>query len=178
VVLGADRVHALGLALRTAVRHLDGTPVEEDEWAADPTARRWWKAVTLRFALPAVVDVTRFGPRVVRAVVRADGEELSWAVEASPADAVAFAAMAAAGRAQAEVTEIVVLCGAAPFAEPDGAAAPWTNRDWHWPYGVRDGEEAFQDDLRALAADVKPVHLGPVLEAAGLAAFAVQEDGR
>lgn len=178
VVLGADQVHALGLALRTAVRHLDGTTVEEDEWAADPTARRWWKAVTLRFALPAVVEVTRLGPRVVRAVVRADGEELSWAVEASPADAVAFAAMAAAGRAQAGVTGTVVLCGAAPFAEPDGAAAPWTNRDWYWPYGLRDGEEAFQDDLRALAADVKPVHLGPVLEAAGLVAFAVQEDGR
>ncbi|WP_033440584.1 hypothetical protein [Saccharothrix sp. NRRL B-16314] len=178
VVLGADRVHALGLALRTAVRHLDGTAVAEDEWAADPTARRWWKAVTLRFALPAVVEVTRLGPRVVRAVVRADGEELSWAVEAEPADAVAFAAMAAAGRAQAGVTEAVVLCGAAPFAEPDGAAAPWTNRDWHWPYGLRDGEEAFQDDLRALAADVKPVHLGPVLEAAGLVAFAVREDGR
>ncbi|PSL45986.1 hypothetical protein B0I31_12617 [Saccharothrix carnea] len=178
VVLGADRVHALGSALRTAVRHLAGTPVTEDEWAADPTARRWWKAVALRFALPASAEVTRLGPGVVRAVVRADGEELSWAVEASPADAVAFAAMAAAGRAQAGVADTVVLCGAAPFAEPDGAAAPWTNRDWHWPYGLRDGEEAFQDDLRALGADVKSVPLGPVLEAAGLVAFAVAEGGR
>ncbi|KOX20425.1 hypothetical protein ADK67_29235 [Saccharothrix sp. NRRL B-16348] len=195
VVLGADRVHALGLALRTAVRPLHGTPVAEDEWAADPTARRWWKAVTLRFALPAEVEVTRLGPRVVRAVVRAGGEELSWAVESEPADAVAFAAMAAAGRTQAETAaraagadgkaqagadagaapaQPVVLCGAAPFPEPDGAAAPWTTRDWHWPYGLRDGEEAFQDDLRALAADVKPVHLGPVLEAAGVVAFAVE----
>ncbi|QQQ79254.1 hypothetical protein IOD16_12995 [Saccharothrix sp. 6-C] len=178
VALGADRVHALGLALRTAVRPLEGTPVAEDEWAADPTARRWWKAVTLRFALPAEVEVTRLGPRVVRAVVRADGEELSWAVEAEPADAVAFAAMAAAGRAQAGVAGTVVLCGAAPFAEPDGAAAPWTNRDWHWPYGLRDGEEAFQEDLRALAGDVEPVPLGPVLEAAGLVAFAVSGAGR
>jgi hypothetical protein len=155
--------------------------------------------VTLRFALPAEVEVTRLGPRVVRAVVRAGGEELSWAVESEPADAVAFAAMAAAGRTQAVtaaragadgkaqagadagaapapagVAEPVVLCGAAPFPEPDGAAAPWTTRDWHWPYGLRDGEEAFQDDLRALAADVKPVHLGPVLEAAGVVAFAVE----
>ncbi|MEV1121881.1 hypothetical protein AB0I91_43080 [Actinosynnema sp. NPDC049800] len=190
VVLGADRVHALGLALRTAVRPLVGTPVGEEEWAADPTARRWWKAVTLRFALPAEVEVTRLGPRVVRAVVRVGGEELSWAVEADPADAVAFAAMAAAGRAQARaaatttdaapvgVAEPVVLCGAVPVVEPDGAAAPWTNRDWHWPYGLRDGEEAFQEDLRALAADVKPVPLGPVLEAAGLVGFAVTGAGR
>ncbi|TQM78716.1 hypothetical protein FHX81_0993 [Saccharothrix saharensis] len=180
-LVGADRVHALGLALRTAVRRLPGTPVAEVEWAADPTARRWWKAVALRFALPASVEVTRLGPGVTRAVVRADGEELSWAVEAEPADAVAFAAMAAAGRAQAGVggtgvRGTVVLCGAAPFAEPDGAAAPWTNRDWHWPHGLRDGEEAFQEDLRALAGEVKPVDLGPVLEAAGLVAFA--EDGR
>ncbi|MFD7659867.1 hypothetical protein ACFV4N_38320 [Actinosynnema sp. NPDC059797] len=176
-VVGADRVHALGLALRTAVRDLPGTPVEEDEWSADPTARRWWKAVVLRFALPAAVEVTRLGPGVVRAVVRAGGEELSWAVEAGAADAVAFAALAAAGRAQAGVTGSVSLCGAAPFAAPDGAAAPWTNRDWNWPHGVRDGEDAFQDDLRALVGEVrgevKPVHLGPVLEAAGLVAFAV-----
>ncbi|MCE6996494.1 hypothetical protein LZG04_17045 [Saccharothrix sp. S26] len=178
VVLGADRVHALGLALRTAVRRLGGAPVAEEEWSGDPTARRWWKAVVLRFALPAEVEVTRLGPHVVRAVVRADGEELSWSVEARAADAVAFAAMAAAGRAQAGVRETVVLCGAAPFAEPDGAAAPWTNRDWHWPYGLRDGEEALQEDLRALAAEVKPVPLGPVLDAAGLVAFAVAEDGR
>ncbi|MFT7836837.1 hypothetical protein Q5530_11875 [Saccharothrix sp. BKS2] len=172
-VLGADRAHALGLALRTAARHLPGTPVAEDEWSADPTARRWWKAVVLRFALPAEVEVTRLGPGVVRAVVRAAGEELSWAVEAQPADAVAFAALAAAGRAQAGVTGPVVLCGAAPFATPDGAAAPWTNRDWHWPHGVRDGEEAVRDGLRALVGEVEPVRLGPVLEAAGLAAFAV-----
>ncbi|MFI9007963.1 hypothetical protein ACIGNX_12100 [Actinosynnema sp. NPDC053489] len=196
-VLGADRVHALGLALRTAVRHLPGTPVAEESWAGDPTARRWWKAVVLRFALPAEVEVTRLGPRVVRAVVRVAGEELSWAVEAEPADAVAFAALAAAGRAQAEgaqarrtqaevaqaatgagrhpvvAAEPAVLCGAAPVAEPDGAAAPWTGRDWHWPYGLRAGEEEFQRHLRGLAAEVEPVALGPVLEAAGLVGFSV-----
>ncbi|GAA1286760.1 hypothetical protein [Saccharothrix xinjiangensis] len=182
-LVGADRVHALGLALRTAVRDLPGAPVAEDEWSGDPTARRWWKAVVLRFALPASVEVTRLGPGVVRAVVRAGAEELSWAVEAEVADAVAFAALAAAGRAQAnragpDVVGPVVLCGAAPFAAPDGAAAPWTNRDWNWPHGVRDGEEAFQDDLRALAGEVEPVHLGPVLEASGLVAFAVPGAGR
>ncbi|WP_367128783.1 hypothetical protein [Saccharothrix sp. HUAS TT1] len=178
-VLGADRVHALGLALRTAVRRLPGTPVAESEWSADPTARRWWKAVALRFALPAAVEVTRLGDGVVRAVVRADGKELSWAVEAEPADAVAFAALAAAGSAQAgSGAGPVVLCGAAPVPTPDAAAAPWTNRDWYWPYGLRDAEDAFQEALRALAADVKPVHLGPVLEAAGLVAFAAPEEGR
>ncbi|MGW4111071.1 hypothetical protein ACWEFJ_09350 [Actinosynnema sp. NPDC004786] len=177
-VLGVDEVHAAGLALRTAVRHRAGTPVAETEWAGNATARRWWKAVTLRFALPAELEVTRLAPGVVRAVVRADGEELSWAVEAEPADAVAFAALAAAGKAQAGVAGPVVLCGAAPVAEPAGAAAPWTDRDWHWPYGVRDGEGALQDALRALAVEVKAVPLGPVLEAAGLAAFAVAEVAR
>jgi hypothetical protein len=123
VVVGADRVHALGLALRTAVRRLGGTAVAEQEWSADPTARRWWKAVTLRFALPAAVEVTRLGPHVVRAVVRVAGEELSWAVEADPADAVAFAALAAAGLAQAGLAQAGLAAGR-PTAEPPVRPAP------------------------------------------------------
>ncbi|QUF04756.1 hypothetical protein KCV87_01015 [Actinosynnema pretiosum subsp. pretiosum] len=177
-LIGADRVHARGLALRAAVRGLPGEVVAGREWSGDPTARRWWKAVVLRFALPAEVEVTRLAPEVVRAVVRCGGVELSWAVEASAADAVAFAALAAAGRAQVEraggvgwASGPVVLCGAAPVVTPDAAAAPWTNRDWHWPYGLRDVEEAFQEGVRALAGEVEPVDLGPVLTAAGLVAF-------
>ncbi|WP_158847635.1 hypothetical protein [Saccharothrix deserti] len=179
-VLGADRTHALGLALRTAVREVPGTPVGEDEWLTDPTARRWWKAVTLRFGLPAQVEVTRLDHRVVRAVVRLGEEVLSWAVEAGAADAVAFAALAAAGRAQAGLDDTIVLCGAVPVTAPEGADAPWANRDWFWPFGVRDGEEALQHDLRALLApaEVKPVSLGPVLDAAGVVAFAVPEVSR
>ena len=38
--------------------------------------------------------------------------------------------------------------------------------------------EPGEEDLRALAADVKPVPLGPVLEAAGLVGFAVTGAGR
>ncbi|MFE2752794.1 hypothetical protein ACFXGA_12430 [Actinosynnema sp. NPDC059335] len=179
-VVGADAVHALGLALRTAVRVLPGTPVEPGEWESDPTARRWWKAVVLRFALPAEVEVTRLGDGVVRAVVRSGGEELSWAVEASAADAVAFAALAAAGRAQAGVGEPVLLCGAFPVEEPTVADVPWTDRAWYWPYGVREAEEGLQARLRELAgvAEVKRVALGPVLHAAGLVGFAVPEVGR
>ncbi|XVS60865.1 hypothetical protein ACQPYE_21395 [Actinosynnema sp. CA-299493] len=179
-VLGADRRHAEGLALRTAARRLGGTPVAEDEWLTDPTARRWWKAVVLRFALPASVEVTRLAERVVRARVHADGHELSWAVEASAADAVAFAAMAAAGRAQAGLSDTVVLSGAAPVPAPDDDEAPWTDRDRRWPLDVRDAEEGLQDDLRRLlgVAEVKPVGLGPVLDAAGVVGRAVPEVGR
>ncbi|GAA2685726.1 MULTISPECIES: hypothetical protein [Actinosynnema] len=178
VLLGADPLHAKGLALRTAARTLPGEPVDEPDWSTDPTARRWWKAVVLRFALPAEVEVTRLAPGVVRAVVRSAGAELSWAVEAEAADAVAFAALAAAGRAQAEQAlgaqgdpTPTLLCGAAPLPEPAAAAAPWSNRDWHWPHGLRDTEETLQTSLRALTGEVTPIPLGPVLTAAGLAAF-------
>ncbi|MEV1121698.1 hypothetical protein AB0I91_42140 [Actinosynnema sp. NPDC049800] len=179
-VVGADPVHALGLALRTAARSLPGSPVDPDEWQTDPTARRWWKAVVLRFALPAEVAVDRLGDGVVRAVVRAGGAELSWAVEATAADAVAFAAMAVAGRAQAGGSEPVVLSGAFPVEEPSTADVPWTDRSWHWPHGLRDAEDALQRRLAELSggAEVKPVALGPVLHAAGLAAFAVPEVSR
>ncbi|KOX21548.1 hypothetical protein ADK67_26550 [Saccharothrix sp. NRRL B-16348] len=198
-VVGADRVHALGLALRNAARSLPGTPVDPDTWQTDPTARRWWKAVVLRFALPAEVAVERLGDEVVRAVVRSGGVELSWAIEASAADAVAFAAMAAAGRAQAGGTKVmadrarvggavagraevepVVLSGAFPVEEPNTAGVPWTERAWYWPFGLRDEEEALQGRLRRLlgVTEVKQVALGPVLQAAGLVAFAVPEVGR
>ncbi|QQQ73383.1 hypothetical protein IOD16_18910 [Saccharothrix sp. 6-C] len=179
-VLGADRRHADGLALRTAARRLAGTPVAEDEWLTDPTARRWWKAVVLRFALPAAVEVTRLAERVVRARVHAGGHELSWAVEVSAADAVAFAAMAAAGRAQAGLSDTVVLSGAMPVHVPDGVDASRPDRDRHWPLGVRDAEEGLQDDLRRLlgVAEVEPVGLGPVLDAAGVVGRAVPEVGR
>ena len=179
-VVGADPVHALGLALRTAARSRPGPPVDPDEWQTDSTARRWWKAVVLRFALPAEVEVTRLGDGVVRAVVRAGGAELSWAIEATAADAVAFAAMAAAGRAQAGGSEPVVLSGAFPVEEPSTAGVPWTGRAWHWPYGLRDAEDALQRRLAELSVgvEIKPVALGPVLHAAGLVAFAVPEVSR
>lgn len=179
-VVGADRVHALGLALRTAARSLPGTPVDPDSWETDPTARRWWKAVVLRFALPAEVEVDRLGDGVVRAVVRSGGAELSWAIEATAADAVAFAAMAAAGHAQAGAVGPVVLCGAFPVEEPSTVGVSWTDRAWYWPFGVRDAEEGLQLRLRDLlgVTEVKQVALGPVLHAAGLVGFAVPEVGR
>ncbi|WP_433212978.1 hypothetical protein [Microtetraspora malaysiensis] len=60
-VVGADPLHARGLGLREAVHRdladLPRTPMDEEVWAADPAARRWWKALTLRFAVPAAVEV-------------------------------------------------------------------------------------------------------------------------
>ena len=97
-----------------------------------------------------------------------------------PDYAESIAAMAAAGRAQAGLSDIVMLSGATPVHVPDGVEAPWTDRDRHWPLGVRDAEEGLQDDLRRLlgVAEVKPVGLGPVLDAAGVVGRAVPEVGR
>jgi hypothetical protein len=166
-IVGADRTHALGLALRHAARASTGTPVAEEAWLTDPTARRWWKAVTLRFALPATLEVTHLDDRVFRAEVLVGQRVLAWAVEATAADAVAFAALGAAGATQAGVDEPIVLCGALPL-ENQGA------REWYWPADVRDSEAGLQDDLRVLLdVEPKPVALGPVLDAAGIVAFAV-----
>ncbi|MBW4717786.1 hypothetical protein [Saccharothrix obliqua] len=177
-VVGADRDHALGLALRHAARRLGGTPVAEDEWLTDPTARRWWQTLVLRFALPATAVVTRLAEGVVRASVLVDGVEVAWAVEAGAADALSFAALAAAGRAQAGRAEAVVLSGALPLPAPEGPQAPWVTRDWTWPSAVRDAEPGLRDRLRELVGDAEPVALGPVLDAAGVVAFAVPEVAR
>lgn len=147
-VVGIDRSHALGSALRLAVSRLDGEPVPEREWACDPTARRWWKALTLRFAVPATVSVLRLAPGVVRAEIWAD-QLLAWAVEATAADAVAFAALAATGCVQAGGKGLAHLNGAAPVQVADEQPA-WIGPEWLWPAGVRDREEALQASLAAL----------------------------
>jgi hypothetical protein len=149
---GLDRTHALGNALRAAVRSaragLPALTLSEEDWSRDATARRWWKALTLRFGVPAAIEVTRLGEAVVHAEIR-DGERvLAWAVEAEPADAVAFAALAATGVVQAGSTNAggeLWLSGAAPLAP--GADVPWVTREWHWPADVRDRETSLQTSL-------------------------------
>ncbi|MFD0591846.1 hypothetical protein ACFQZ4_04150 [Catellatospora coxensis] len=87
-----------GRRRRRAARH---DPVADDEWIGSPAARRWWKALTLRFGQPAWVHVRRLAPDAVHAQIACGGEVVAWAVEAETADAVAFAALAAVGAAQA-----------------------------------------------------------------------------
>ncbi|MET0133265.1 MAG: hypothetical protein ABW215_06695 [Kibdelosporangium sp.] len=177
VPAGIDRTHALGAALRASTReHLASLPavaVPEQEWAGDATARRWWKALTLRFGVPATVSVTRLAPRVVHAEIRSGDTVLAWAVEAEAADAVAFAALAATGIEQARQAKVRVtgpghLSGAAPSQA--GADVSWTTRDWYWPADVRGREAALQADLVTLLGI--PV---PVVEASPRGVYVVRE---
>lgn len=143
---GIDDLHARGTALRRAVRHRTGRPVHAP--TADPTARRWWKALTERFAVPATLRVEQLAPNVHKAEIHHADRLLAWAVEATPEDAVAFAALAATGHAQAGRDGTAHLNGAAPHHAGDRPG--WATRAWHWPADVRTTEEAFQQALAAL----------------------------
>ncbi|HLU45114.1 MAG TPA: hypothetical protein VKZ67_08875 [Natronosporangium sp.] len=188
VVVGVDSPHATGVALRRWVHtHLADLPnaaVAEAEWADSPAARRWWKALTLRFGVPATLRVRRLAPNLVHARVDAGGETLAWAVEATPADAVAFAALAATGLIQArraglDPTGPVTLTGAAPAWRPEHLdSAQWTDLRWYWPAGVADLEPRVQAAIRQLGAptptpltsDTAPALL-PALAAVGFVAL-------
>jgi hypothetical protein len=155
---GIDDTHAHGIILRDTVHHqlpdFPATELSEEEWSGDPTARRWWKALTLRFGVPASLVVTRLADQAVHAEIRAGEQVLAWAIEAEAADAVAFAALAATGVRQAREAGLAIaeepchLNGAAPLAEsPD---VSWVTRDWHWPADVRAREDGLQAALSTL----------------------------
>ena len=120
---GIDQLHASGTALRRAARPLIGHPVPEHEWTADPTARRWWKSLTERFAVPADLELQQLAPGVYKAEIRTGRELLAWAVEATPADAVSLAALAATGHAQAGRDGTAHLNSAAPHHRSAGEEA-------------------------------------------------------
>ncbi|MGI5507280.1 hypothetical protein [Lentzea sp. CA-135723] len=169
-VIGIDDVHARGAALRQAVRHHRGEPADPEEWTGDPTAHRWWKALTARFGVAAVVRVERLADGVHRAEIRDKHRVLAWAVEASAADAVAFAALGATGFAQAGKAGTAHLNGAAPARTADQPA--WVTRQWHWPADVREREEQLQQAIaRMPGIGIRPVELDPELRAAGLRAY-------
>jgi hypothetical protein len=155
---GIDDMHAHGIILRDTVRHqlpdFPSADVSEEEWSGDPTARRWWKALTLRFGVSASLVVTRLADHAVHAEIRSDKQVLAWAIEAEAADAVAFAALAATGVQQAREAGLAIgdepchLNGAAPLAKPPDVS--WVTRDWHWPADVRAREGALQAALSTL----------------------------
>ncbi|PWK88359.1 hypothetical protein C8D88_103555 [Lentzea atacamensis] len=136
---GLDSLHARGTALRRAARPLTGKPVPAAGWTANPTAHRWWKALTVRFAVPASLQVEQLAQGAYKAEIRDHTQVLSWAVEATAQDAVAFAALAATGHAQAGREGTAHLNGAAPHQVED-----------HWPAAVRDREATLQQTLAAL----------------------------
>ncbi|MFF5209776.1 hypothetical protein [Streptosporangium sp. NPDC000396] len=165
VVVGADRLHAEGSLLRRAVhrwhRDLAGKDVAESQWALDAQARSWWKAVTLRFGIPAEMRVRRLDAGVFHAELRAGEDRLGWAVEHTAADAAAICALNAAGALQwqaagAGIGGIVHGSHAAmpPRATISGQdAEPWEAGAWIWPAQLSVHEPDFQGRmLRVLGA--------------------------
>lgn len=163
VAVGANRAQAEGILLRRLADRLvlaaglaSSPEVSEAEWACSAQARLWWKAVTLRFAAPARMTVTRLDGGVFHAAVTAADRRLGWAVEATPWDAAAFAALTAAGALQRgqrpgqDTALLVAACGALPPAGPDGSAPDWEAGDWTWPAEVAAGDGDFRRALRLL----------------------------
>ncbi|MFD0265108.1 hypothetical protein ACFVGY_00720 [Streptomyces sp. NPDC127106] len=167
--VGADPGHARGRALRAAAadhlgRSADRTQEVPGAWAAHPQAQHWWTTLTVRLGVSARLEVFRAAPgeEVYHAVVHGTGPSagpvLGEAVEATPGDAAAFAALAA----------VSVLCAqdaglpAASPASSGGAVAPlaaagvrtasWEDLGWTggWLADLAGREAAFQAALRRL----------------------------
>ncbi|MDH6574907.1 hypothetical protein [Kitasatospora sp. MAP5-34] len=156
-VVGADATHAEGVLLRRLVhrqqhRRPEGTEpaaaeLDAAEWAS-PEARRWFKAVTLRFGVHADLRVRRLATGVHHAELRTGSELLGWAVESTPTDAAAFCALAAAGALQWRAAGgdpsavMYAPCGATPTAAADGEA---------------EAETVLQQELRRLLGTRAPL---------------------
>ncbi|MEV8554476.1 hypothetical protein AB0L04_32285, partial [Streptomyces glaucescens] len=169
VTVGANPAHALGRALREAAAEAlpaAGAVLPEAHWREHPQAGHWWTALTGRLGTPARLEVRRLadGEEAYRAVVRggtdpaAHGPVLGDAVEATPGDAAAFAALSAAAAAGSAAQGLVVghLCRAngavAALAAADARTAPWEDRGWTngWLADLALREAALQAVLRRL----------------------------
>ncbi|MGW6974509.1 hypothetical protein [Streptomyces sp. NPDC054952] len=188
--VGANPGHARGRALRAVAGGLPEPAgrlpaVPADRWSGHPQVRHWWTTLTDRLAVSARLEVFRVAPgeEVYRAVVRPTGHRgassgpsrglgpLGDAVEATPGDAVAFAALAAVARVSARDPDPARGSDpAAGFASGSGGAvaplaaagvrtAAWEDSGWtgRWLAELAGREEAFQDALRRLTgADPAP----------------------
>ncbi|MFD7913593.1 hypothetical protein ACFV30_23180 [Streptomyces sp. NPDC059752] len=170
--VGVDPGHARGRALRhAAARRLAAAPlsrpVDPARWSGHPQLRHWWTTLIGRLAVPARLEVHQAAPhaQAYRAVVRrtppgrGPGPLLGEAVEATPGDAAAFAALAA-------VTTACTATAGAPDTPPPpsgGAAAPlaaagvpiaaWEDLGWTggWLADLAGREEAFRNTLHQLS---------------------------
>ncbi|CAL9672606.1 hypothetical protein SUDANB105_07622 [Streptomyces sp. enrichment culture] len=166
--VGADPAHALGRALREAAAEAfpaAGAVLPEAHWREHPQAGHWWTALTGRLGTPARLEVRRLADEeAYLAVVRggtdpaAHGPVLGDAVEATPGDAAAFAALSAAAAVDSAAQGLVVghLCRAsgalAALAAADIRTAPWEDRGWTngWLADLALREAALQNVLRRL----------------------------
>lgn len=180
--VGADPGHARGRALRhTAARRLaaaphDRPPVDPARWSGHPQLRHWWTTLTGRLAVPARLEVHRAAPhaQAYRAVVRrtppgpgrGPGPLLGEAVEATPGDAAAFAALAAVTTA---CTAAATTPGtppppsggaAAPLAAAGAPTAAWEDPGWTggWLADLAGREEALLDTLHRLCRPAPRPH--------------------
>ncbi|MEU3574389.1 hypothetical protein AB0E96_39185, partial [Kitasatospora sp. NPDC036755] len=154
-VVGVDPDHALGRALRRALLGRPvrgGRAVPESAWREHPQAAHWYGALARRLGrAPKLTIRQSTGERVYLART-----EERWAVEATPADAVAHAALAALTRLLARDAGLAAahhttLSGAAaPLAAAGRTPAPWTDPGWadRWLADLA-GQEP---DLRAALA--------------------------
>jgi len=172
VSVGVNERHARGATLRRLARAVApaGEPVADAEWDRSPIARRWWKTLTLRLGVDARIDVRRLPGGAACAVVTEEDAELAWAIEATAADAVAFALLGAAGVVQARRAGVAavagLLTGAAPAWRPAGGdTTPWTDDAWYWPADVGDAEDRLQATLVDVAlGPLRPVPVGAAPE--------------
>ncbi|MFJ4691783.1 hypothetical protein [Streptomyces sp. NPDC088766] len=200
--VGADRAHALGRALReTAAKTFPApsTALPEAHWREHPQAGHWWTALTGRLGTPARLEVRRLADEeAYLAVVHggtdpaAHGPVLGDAVEATPGDAAAFAALSAAAAAHSASPKLAPghLCRAngavAALATANTRPAPWEDRGWTngWLADLALRETALQAVLRRLtglrvreSADTAPA-LAARLRAFGFSVLYGREEDR
>ncbi|MFI2608528.1 hypothetical protein [Kitasatospora sp. NPDC018619] len=134
-VVGVDPDHALGRALRRAVPGRPGRgarAVPEAAWREHPQAGHWYGVLARRLGRAPDLAVRRLGGEEVY-LAQVQGAR---AVEATAADAVAHAALAALTRLLARGAGLVAVhhatpCGAAaPLAAAGRTPAAWADPGW------------------------------------------------
>ncbi|MEK2492129.1 hypothetical protein WN990_21475 [Kitasatospora purpeofusca] len=169
VTVGAGPAHALGRALRRATLAAPRTaaPVGAApglQWHEHPQARHWTTALARRLGHDPAVTVRRLAGSAVLATV-----EGSRAVEATAADAVAVAALAALTRLAAidldpahglgpardraaRVRHTAFSGAAAPLAAAGRDLPDWVDEGWtgRWLAGLADREAHLQAALHGL----------------------------
>jgi hypothetical protein len=166
VAVGMNHDHAAGRVLRTLTLALaldDAELVPADAWMSDRHAHHWWQSLTIRLGVSALPFLYQLADGVFRAEVRG-GHVTGQAIEATAADAMAFAALAAVGLAQTPSDvrgprRRVAQSGAiAPLAVAGAAVAPWegSGSTVVWLRAVADRQAELCERLRRLVGPVHP----------------------
>ncbi|WP_327360322.1 hypothetical protein [Streptomyces sp. NBC_01296] len=208
VTVGAGPGHALGRALRRAALAAAAScgpdrALREEEWRDHPQARHWWTVLTRHLGLPMEMTVHRFPAEQAYLAVVRDPAGLTGpagvaarAVEATPADAAALAALGAVTRAMAAehgpagAVHTAFSGAEAPLAVAGVEPAAWTDEGWtdRWLAGIARREpelcaalarltglhpEPWQPGEADLAGSGAAGSAGPVLAALHACGFSV-----